>query len=137
MTRNLRVVLILSIGVLFVAAPLLAHHYGGTVYDNEKRTTLTGKLTKLDWMNPHVYYYIDVTDANGNTVNWEAESGPPNSLYRRGWRKDDIKIGQTITLSNAALARNGSKKVSGGTITLPDGRKVFSGTAGDGLDGVR
>ncbi len=137
MTRNLRTLAVLGFALLFAAAPLVAHHYGGTVYDDTKRVTLKGKLTKLDWMNPHVYYYIDVTDERGQTVNWEAESGPPNSLYRRGWRKDDIKIGDAITLTNAALSRNGSKKVSGGTITMPDGRKVFSGTAGDGLDRVQ
>jgi hypothetical protein len=137
MTRNLRTVFVLTFGLLFAVAPLLAHHYGGTVYDDTKRVTLKGKITKLDWLNPHVYYYISVTDEKGQVVNWEAESGPPNALYRRGWRKDALKAGDTVTLTNAALARNGSKKVSGGTLTFPDGRKVFSGTSGDGLDRVQ
>jgi hypothetical protein len=120
--------------LLFVAAPLLAHHYGGTVYDPRDRTTLEGTVTKVEWQNPHVYYYFDAVDESGNTVNWEAESGPPNSLYRRGWRKDDMKPGDRITVENAALARDGSNKISGGDVILANGTKVFSGSRGDGLD---
>ena len=120
--------------LLFAAAPLLAHHYGGTVYDPNKRINLEGTVTKVAWMNPHVYYYFDAVDENGNVVNWEAENGPPNSLYRRGWRKDDMKAGDRITVQNASLARNGSKKIAGGNVTLADGTRVYGGTRGDGLD---
>lgn len=133
MKRNLVAVFVVGFGLLSSAAPVLAHHNAATVYDANKRITLKGKVTKLEWMNPHVYYYVDVTDENGNVANWECENGPPNALYRRGWRKDDLKVGDIVTLENASVARNGSKKVSGGTVILANGRKVFSGSAGDGL----
>jgi hypothetical protein len=116
--------------VFFLSAScLLAHHSASATYDTSKPIKLKGIVTKLDWKNPHVYYYIDVTGANGAVVNWAIESSTPNTLYRAGWRKTDLKIGDAITIEGTSPARNGSSKAYGGTVFLPDGRKVFSGSA--------
>ena len=127
MTR--RIVLAMSFGVLFGAVSLLAHHSAATAYDTAKKITLHGTVTKLEWQNPHVFYYLDVADASGTVTNWAIEASTPNQLYRNGWRKDDLKIGEVVTLTNSSPSRNGLPKAYGGTLTLADGRKVFSGSA--------
>lgn len=124
-----RVVLAASFGLFFGAVSLLAHHSASTAYDTSKKITLNGTVTKLEWKNPHVFYYLDVADASGTVTNWAIEGSTPNQLYRNGWRKDDLKAGDTVTLTNSSPARNGSPKAYGGTLTLADGRKVFSGSA--------
>jgi hypothetical protein len=127
MTR--RLVLAASFGVLFGTVSLLAHHSAATAYDTARKITLHGTVTKLEWQNPHVFYYLDVADAAGNVTTWAIEASTPNQLYRRGWRKDDLKIGETVTLTESSPARNGLPKAYGGTLTLANGRKVFGGSA--------
>lgn len=127
MTR--RIVLAAWCGVLFSAVSLLGHHSASTAYDTDKKITLRGTVTRLEWQNPHVFYYLDVADASGKVTNWAIEASTPNQLYRRGWRKDDLKIGEEVTLTESSPARNGSSKAYGGTLTLAGGRKVFSGSA--------
>ena len=124
-----RLVLALTFGVLCSAMPLLAHHSAATAYDTARKITLHGKVTKLEWQNPHVFYYLDVADPSGTVTNWAIEASTPNQLYRSGWRKDDLKVGETVTLTNSSPARNGLPKAYGGTLTLANGRKVFSGSA--------
>lgn len=124
-----RIVLAASFGLFFGAVSLLAHHSASTAYDTSKKITLNGTVTKLEWKNPHVFYYLDVADASGTVTNWAIEGSTPNQLYRNGWRKDDLKAGDAVTLTNSSPARNGSPKAYGGTLTLADGRKVFSGSA--------
>jgi hypothetical protein len=124
-----RIVLPLSFAVFAGAASLAAHHAASTAYDVDKKITLRGTVTRVEWANPHVFYYLDVADASGKVTNWAIESSTPNQLYRRGWRKDDLKIGETVTLVDSSPARNGSPRAYGGTLTLASGRKVFSGSA--------
>jgi hypothetical protein len=93
--------------------------------------TVEGTVTKLEWMNPHIYYYVDVAQENGTVINYRIEGGTPNSLYRRGWRKDDMQPGDTITVE-AFKARNGTNNLAGRRIVLPDGRRVFSGSTDGG-----
>jgi hypothetical protein len=127
MTR--RVALAVSFGMLVSSISLLAHHSAASAYDVDKKITLRGTVTKLEWQNPHVFYYLDVTDPGGKVTNWSIEASTPNQLYRNGWRKDDLKIGEVVTVTNSSPARNGLPKAYGGTLTLVDGRKVFSGSA--------
>src|SRR5579885_3639361 len=75
-------------GLLLCVAPLLAHHSFSAEYDSKKPVTLKGIVTKVDWMNPHVYFYLDVTNDSGNVVNWAFEMGPPNGLQRSGWTRN-------------------------------------------------
>jgi hypothetical protein len=126
MTRSFVAV---SFAVLLGAGPLLAHHSAASAYDTAKKITMKGTVTKVEWKNPHVFYYIDVADGSGTPANWAIEASTPNQLYRNGWRKDDLKIGDAVTVVNSSPARNGTKKAYGGTLTLADGRKVFSGSA--------
>jgi hypothetical protein len=127
MTR--RIVLAASFGVLFGTLSVLAHHSAATAYDTSKKITLRGTVTKLEWQNPHVFYYIDVADASGMVTNWAIEASTPNQLYRNGWRKDDLKIGEVVTLNDSSPSRTGLTRAYGGTLTLANGRKVFSGSA--------
>lgn len=109
-----------------VAAALLvatgttsAHHSFAAEFDGNKRVTLTGVVTKVEWTNPHVWIYFNVKDEKtGQVTNWGAEFGPPHGLQRSGWRRDTVKIGEVITVADAALAKNGSKRVNARTITL-------------------
>ena len=115
---------------VFGAVSLLAHHSASSAYDTAKKITLHGTVTKVEWKNPHVFYYLDATtDGSKDVANWSIEASTPNQLYRAGWRKDDLKIGDTVTVSNSSPARNGLPKAYGGTLSLADGRKIFSGSA--------
>jgi len=127
-----RMLFALLAGLVFSGLTVLAHHSVAATYDTDKKITLRGAVTQVEWKNPHVFYFIDVADASGKVTNWAIEASTPNQLYRAGWRKDDVKTGDTVTLTDTAPARNGSPKASGGTLTLASGRKVFSGSpAGD------
>jgi hypothetical protein len=123
-----RTLLALSFGVLCLSVSALAHHSAASAYDTAKKITLKGTVTKVEWKNPHVFYYLDVAEGT-EVMNWSIEASTPNQLYRNGWRKDDLKIGDTVTVTNSSPARNGLPKAYGGTLSLSDGRKVFSGSA--------
>jgi hypothetical protein len=127
MTR--RIVLAVTFGVLFCTVSGLAHHSAAAAYDTANKITLRGPVTKVEWKNPHVFYYLDVADASGKVTNWAIEASTPNQLYRNGWRKDDLKVGDAVTVANSSPARNGLPKAYGGTLTLADGRRVFGGSA--------
>ena len=128
MRRRTFVFLSASLGVLIAAAPLLAHHSFAAEYDSKKPIKITGTVTKVEWMNPHIYYYVDVKDASGKVTNYAVEGGTPGSLRRQGWGKDSLKTGDTVTV-NGFMAKNGSNHVNGRNVTLPDGRKLFAGSA--------
>src|SRR5207253_4086200 len=113
-------------GLLYAVAPALAHHSFAAEYDRSKPVKFTGTVTKMEWMNPHIYYYVDVKDADGKVTNFAVEGGTPGSLYRQGWRKDSLKVGDQVTV-DGFRAKNGSNTVNGRKVTLPDGRRVFGG----------
>lgn len=124
----------IGVGLLMAVMPVVAHHSFAAEFDGSKPITLTGTVTKLEWMNPHTHFYIDVKDENGKVTNWDLETGSPNALARRGWTRHALKEGDVVTVQ-AYRAKDGSNLASARTVTLADGRKVFAGSADDGGPG--
>ena len=117
---------------IFIWAPgtVMGHHSFAAEFDGDQRVELTGIVTKVEWTNPHVWFYINVTDPDtGEVTNWGAEMGPPHGLQRSGWRRDTLKIGDSVSLEGA-LARNGSKRVNARNVTLT----ATGGRPGETLD---
>jgi hypothetical protein len=125
---KLRTLLVAYAGLILAAVPVLAHHSFAAEYDSKNPITLTGVITKVEWTNPHIYFYVDVKDASGNVVNWAVEGYPPNTLKRTGFTKDDLKVGDTVTVT-AWRAKDSTTRVAGREITVPDGGKKFAGPA--------
>jgi hypothetical protein len=119
----------LSAGLL---APAFAHHSFPAQYDAAKAVTLTGKVTKVEWTNPHIFIYIDVpNEATGQVVNWALEMGGPNALLRLGWKRDSLKPDDLITVEGS-LARDGSPLANAKSITMvATGKKMLAGSSGD------
>jgi hypothetical protein len=124
-------VLAVSGALMISGIPLLAHHSFAAEYDSNKPVSLTGSVTKVEWTNPHVRFYIDVKDNSGATTNWEFELGSPNGLMRKGWTRNSLKEGDKISV-DGYLAKDGAHLANARTVALSDGRKVFAGAADDG-----
>ena len=123
----------MAAGILAVSSvvPLAAHHSFAAEFDGTKAIRLNGTLAKVEWTNPHIYFYIDVKDEGGNVVRWTCESGAPGALSRRGWKRGDLKLGDMIVV-DGYRAKNGSNMVDARRVTLADGRIVSGASAGDG-----
>ena len=117
-------------GVLLVAMPVLGHHSFSAQYDSAKVVTLTGKVTKVEWTNPHIYFFIDVADAKtAKITNWAFEMGGPNALMRLGWTRNSMKVDDLITVEGT-LARDGSNLANARTVVMTNtGKKLFAGSS--------
>ena len=119
-----------SLALASAAVPVFAHHSFAAQYDRAKPVELMGLVTKVDWINPHARFFVDVKDSADKLVNWEIELGPPAGLMRRGWTRNSLKIGDRVTV-NGFLAKDGSSLANASTVSLSDGRKVFAGSSAD------
>ena len=129
--RTAGVLVFAGIGLVLGAATALAHHAFSAEFDASKPVKLRGKVTKVEWINPHAWIHIDVEDSNGKVISWMVEAGTPNTLFRRGFSKNSLPLGTEIVV-DGYQAKDGSNRANGRDLTFPDGRKLFIGTPGTG-----
>ena len=122
---------LLAVAALLVSsAPAYSHHSFSAEYDANKPIPVTGVVKKVEWQNPHIWFYVEVKDENGKLTTWGFSGGPPGMLARRGITRDVLKVGDTVKVEGFR-AKDGSNNGSGGNVTFADGRKVFAGSAED------
>jgi hypothetical protein len=117
---------IVAAALLATTMRMAAHHAFAAEYDENKRVTVSGAVTRLEWTNPHVWLYVDGKGENGKVISWNFEMGSPNGLVHRGWTRTDLKKGDQVTVEGYG-AKDGSNIANVRTVALPDGRKLFGG----------
>jgi hypothetical protein len=124
-----QIVLTAAVSLLLAAAPMFAHHSFAAEFDASKPVNLTGAVTKVEWANPHTWFYIDVKDASGKVTNWAVEMGSPNGLMRAGWSRNSMKVGDMVTIEGSR-AKDGSNNANARTVTLAGtGQKLFAASS--------
>jgi DNA/RNA endonuclease YhcR with UshA esterase domain len=130
--RTKLVVMAACLSVVMATAPAVAHHSFAAEYDKDRPVKLTGVVTKIEWTNPHIWFFVDVKDETGTVTNWAFSGAPPGVLDRRGISKHVLKPGDVVVVEGFR-ARDGSNNASGASVTFPDGRMVFTASAEDAL----
>jgi len=120
-----------GVWLLLAAVPALAHHAFSAEFDAKRPVTLRGTVVKVEWINPHSWFHVDVKQPDGKVQRWMVEAGNPNNLFRRGWSKDVISPGMEIVI-DGYQAKDASRRANGRDLTFPDGRKLFMGSSGTG-----
>ena len=128
MIRRLTIVCGAAIGVFLMVGSALAHHAFSAEFDRDKPLKVTGTIKKVEWLNPHIWFYVEAKDDTGKPVVWGFSGAPPGMLLRRGITKERLKIGDTVTVEGFR-AKDGSNNGTGTNVTFADGRKVFAGAA--------
>jgi hypothetical protein len=129
MTSRISIALAAAAACMAFSCGARAHHSVAAEFDREKPVTFTGTVKKVQWMNPHIYTHIEVKGTDGKTVVYRVEGGPPNALYRQGWRMDTLKVGDVVTVSGLRAKHEASMNVGQATIKKADGTRIFAGTA--------
>ena len=129
--RNLLMFMLIAMAMISLAPPASAHHSFAAEYDANNPVTLTGTVSKMAWINPHSWIYIDVKKPDGTVENWAVEAGPPGTLIRAGFTKESLAPG-TVIVVNGYRAKDGALRANGRDITLPDGRLLFVGGSSPG-----
>jgi len=132
---RLRLVIALAV-CCAVGSTAFAHHSFVAEYDGNKSVKVTGVVTKVEWMNPHIWFYVDVKDDGGKVTNWGFSGGSPGILQRRGIPRNALKIGDIVVVEGFR-ARDGSNNASGGRVTFSDGRQVFTASSEDKAPGAK
>ncbi|MGH9145061.1 MAG: DUF6152 family protein [Vicinamibacterales bacterium] len=128
MSKKAKVIFILVCGVALTSIRVQTHHSFAAEFDIDKPVKLQGVLTRMDWVNPHGWIYVDVKEADGKVVNWAIEAGGPTALLRRGLRKTDFPIGSEVMV-DGYRAKSGAPRANGRTVTFKDGRNFFLGAS--------
>jgi len=122
--------LVCVVGIFIAVAPARAHHSFAAEYDGNKPVKVSGVVTRIEWTNPHIWFYVEVKDDRGRVTSWGFSGGPPGVLQRRGISRNAMKVGDAVVVEGFR-ARDGSNNASGGRVTFPDGRSVFTASAED------
>jgi hypothetical protein len=120
--------LIVGVSLILAAAPLIAHHSYAAEFDANKKITITGTVTKVDWTNPHARFYFDAKNDKGEMVNWNFELASPNGLMRLGWTRNSLKIGTVVTVVGT-LAKNSPYVGNTNSVTIEGGKRLFAGSS--------